>query len=66
MLHYEYGIFPTHFRDHLNRPNFHLSAAHKVSDSNFSVAVPSSLSLKVSQMYIDSEIYDGWLRNAHN
>ena len=66
MLHYEHCMFPMHFRDHLNRPYFHLSAAHRVSDSNISVSIPSSLSLKVSQMDIDSEIYDGWLHNAHN
>jgi len=63
---YEYCMSPTHFKDYLNRRYFHLSAAHRVSDSNISVAIPSSLSLKVSLMDVDSEIYEGWLHNIHN
>ena len=66
MLLYEYFIFLTPFKDQLNRLYFPLSAAYRVSDSKISVANPSSISLKVSRMDVDSAIYDGWLRTAGN
>ena len=48
MLHYEYFMFPTPFRDQLNRRYFPSSAAHRVSDSKISGAKLSLLSRKVS------------------
>jgi len=66
MLHYEYFVFPTSFRDLLNRLYFPLLAAHRVSDSKISGAIPSFLSVKVSWMDVYSEIYDGWLRTDGN
>ena len=48
ILHSEYYMIPTPFRDQLNRLYFRLSAAHRVSDSKISVANTSYLSLKVS------------------
>jgi hypothetical protein len=64
MLHYEYCMFPTPFRDQLKIIYCLLSAAHRVSDSKISVAIPSSLSLKATWMDVYREIYDGWLRTA--
>jgi hypothetical protein len=44
-------------QDHVNRPYFHMSAADRVSDSKVFVAIPSSPSVKVFRMDIDSEIF---------
>jgi hypothetical protein len=51
-------MFPTPFREKLNRLLIPLSAAHRVSDLKISGRNPSSLSLKVD---VYSEIFDGWL-----
>jgi len=43
-----------------------LSAANGVSHSKIYVSNPSYLSLTVSRMKVDSEIYDRWLWTVHN
>jgi hypothetical protein len=59
-------MFPTPFRDQLNRLYFPLLAAHSVSDSKISGTNRSSLALKVSWMDVYGEIYERWLWTASN
>ena len=56
MLHYEYCMFPTPFRDQLTWIYYPLSSAQRVSDSKICGAITSSPTLKVSWMYLCIEV----------